>query len=255
MSQINSGKRKAPHADRDIHEVCYKKLNETEFKCKICIKEKIVKKGSGYTNTASHILRMHHDTYSEFMAKEKTLPLSFMAPKQMAALQWIDMIVSLNLPFNTVEKGKARFYCTPKPISIKTMRKYLSMLTVAIEKKISIALPDQFGLIFDGWSSGSAHFVALFAAIPCGKNYLLAFSTLPEETNQNADNHLEFIQITLNIYGKDLSNILFLVGDNCATNRSLASKANKPLIGCASHRLNLAADKLISDKETIIYKV
>ena len=79
------------------------------------------------------------------------------------------MIVSLHLPFNTVEKEKARFYCTPKPISIKTLRKYLSLMTIAIEKKISNAFSDQFGLIFDGWSSGSAHFVALFAATPTGK--------------------------------------------------------------------------------------
>ncbi|ETM43436.1 hypothetical protein L914_11083 [Phytophthora nicotianae] len=41
-------------------------------------------------------------------------------------------------------------------------------------------------------------------------------------------------------YGKQLSQCLFLVADNCAVNRLLATLMGVPLLGCASHRLNLA---------------
>ncbi|EGZ27930.1 hypothetical protein PHYSODRAFT_474251 [Phytophthora sojae] len=48
-------------------------------------------------------------------------------------------------------------------------------------------------------------------------------------------------------YGKTIENCLFLVGDNCSTNRRLATLLGVPLVGCASHRLNLAAQNLLED--------
>ncbi|KAE9162259.1 hypothetical protein PF002_g31398 [Phytophthora fragariae] len=41
-------------------------------------------------------------------------------------------------------------------------------------------------------------------------------------------------------YGVQLEQCRFFVGDNCSVNRQLATLTGVPLIGCASHRLNLA---------------
>ncbi|KAF1787286.1 Ribonuclease H-like domain [Phytophthora cactorum] len=62
------------------------------------------------------------------------------------------------------------------------------------------------------------------------------------------DGHVSFLRDMLSQdYGKTLENCLYLVGDNCATNRRLATLMGVPLVGCASHRLNLANQSLLEN--------
>ncbi len=51
----------------------------------------------------------------------------------------------------------------------------------------------------------------------------------------------------LRIYKKSVNNVACLIGDNCATNRKIADLMGVPLIGCYSHRLNLAADDFLEN--------
>ncbi|KAG6596063.1 Hydroxyacylglutathione hydrolase [Phytophthora cinnamomi] len=44
----------------------------------------------------------------------------------------------------------------------------------------------------------------------------------------------------------------FLVGDNCATNQSIATKMGIPLVGCASHRFNLAVNKFLEPYDDLL---
>jgi len=44
---------------------------------------------------------------------------------------------------------------------------------------------------------------------------LLALQPLLEEEDLGADSHIDFIESTLEIYGKTMSNVIFFVGDNC----------------------------------------
>ncbi|KAG3107292.1 hypothetical protein PI124_g14164 [Phytophthora idaei] len=53
----------------------------------------------------------------------------------------------------------------------------------------------------------------------------------------------------LPFFGKNLSNVKFLVGDNCAVNKRLARIMGVPLVGCASHRVNLAVRSFLSPCE------
>jgi hypothetical protein len=70
---------------------------------------------------------------------------------------------------------------------------------------------------------------------------LLAMSPMMDETNFTSENMFDFIKTEiLPLYGKDEKSIMFLVGDNVSTNKALADRFGIPLIGCASHRLNLA---------------
>ena len=43
------------------------------------------------------------------------------------------------------------------------MMKYLEMLGVKVERKLSEILPTQFGIAVDGWSMGTEHYFAIFA--------------------------------------------------------------------------------------------
>ncbi|KAF7685211.1 hypothetical protein CDIK_4040 [Cucumispora dikerogammari] len=45
--------------------------------------------------------------------------------------------------------------------------------------------------------------------------------------------------------------MLYVIGDNCSTNKSIATKVGIPLIGCYSHKLNLAVQKYLSQFSSI----
>ena len=57
-----------------------------------------------------------------------------------------------------------------------------------------------------------------------------------------ANDHLRHITRVLAIMydGKDVSNIICLFDDNCSVNQSAAKTMTVPLIGCGSHKFNLA---------------
>jgi hypothetical protein len=60
-----------------------------------------------------------------------------------------------------------------------------------------------------------------------------------------ADSHLKSIEKFLANLGKTMDNFTVMMGDNYITNLSLANKANKPFIGCYSHRLNLVVKSFV----------
>ncbi len=87
------------------------------------------------------------------------------------------------------------------------------------------------------------------------KSPLLAFSPLLDETNLNADSHVLFLDFALSVIGKTRENISFIVADNENLNKAVARKLSVPMIGCASHRLNLAVKSLFSASANGIYLV
>ena len=112
------------------------------------------------------------------------------------------------------------------------------MLTKALETKIGFLLPDLFALIFDGWSStDNTHYVSPYAVCP-SKNgggilsdyYLLSFSPLFNETDQCAKNYVNFLELILPLFGKELLNVMFIIGDNCSVNVKIARLLSLPLL-------------------------
>jgi hypothetical protein len=77
----------------------------------------------------------------------------------------------------------------------------------------------------------------------------------PMEDGFTADAHLEHLEAILSVYGKKLTMVKFLVGDNCSTNQSAATKLGVPLVGCASHRFNLAVGKFLVEYEDDITQI
>ena len=58
----------------------------------------------------------------------------------------------------------------------------------------------------------------------------------------------------LDVYGKSWNNIICLVGDNVAVNKSISTKVDVPLVGCASHRYNLAVRDVIAGEIELVNK-
>jgi hypothetical protein len=159
---------------------------------------------------------------------------------------------------------------------------FLKLIFRIVENEVRAALPDTFCLIFDGWSMDGAnmHYVAMYASFLdkktskptkgtdqihcrylllccCSFSVLLSFSPLLEDAfDQTAESHKKFIEFYLNHYGKSLTNVVCLVGDNCATNQALADLCGKPLVGCASHRFNLEVQSYLERTcEPLLVKV
>ncbi|RLN73028.1 hypothetical protein BBJ28_00019614 [Nothophytophthora sp. Chile5] len=111
--------------------------------------------------------------------------------------------------------------------------------------------------MFDGWSNGSMHYdtaYVVFVTNGALRLQLLALSPL-EDGSQNADAHIKFFDGVLGVYNKTLDMVAFIVGDNCSTNQSIATKLGVPLVGCASHRFNLAVNRYLFEFEPLLTKV
>ncbi|RLN60155.1 hypothetical protein BBJ28_00014322 [Nothophytophthora sp. Chile5] len=114
-----------------------------------------------------------------------------------------------------------------------------------------------FGLIFDGWPHASLHYVVIFAVYELEdkrSQALLGVSPL-DEGSQDVDAHIRLMSNVLSVYNETMEIVCFLVADNCTTNKSIALKLGVPLVGCASHRFNLAANKFYAEFEPILEDV
>ena len=83
--------------------------------------------------------------------------------KENALYSWIALVVDKNLPFTAVEDETHRAASKHKPISYKTLLKYVGKLADQVKKDLKSILPPHFGLIFDGWTHKRLHIVAIFA--------------------------------------------------------------------------------------------
>jgi hypothetical protein len=98
--------------------------------------------------------------------------------------------VQRNQPLNEIDNEITRDMLNVKPISSKTLRKYNVSLTLLVEKSIAEQLPGKFGLLFDGWTARTVHYVALFASYVNNagiqKEHLLALYPLITEEELGA---------------------------------------------------------------------
>ncbi|ETO99561.1 hypothetical protein F441_23023 [Phytophthora nicotianae CJ01A1] len=205
-------------------------------------------------------VRREHPDYEAIMLAASTAEtgsmLSYVRQSTLNVYGWMNWILKNNLPLSFCENRAARRYTNLDPICVETLVSAMDSLTRVVERAIAAELPERFGLLFDGWTHASQHFIAAFACYDAGgvrKTALLSMAPLLDalDDDLSARGHMEFLANMLpRDYGKQLSQCLFLVADNCAVNRLLATLMGVPLVGCASHRLNLAVQADIEKSKT-----
>jgi len=223
-----------------------------------------INKSAGYQNLAQHVYTMHKN-YGERMATAKSATVVSVAwavsARAINVFGSLDWIVHSNLPFAFLSTARTRQYSSLKGMSPKTVRKYLSLVSDRIRLGITDNLPDGFGIVFDGWSCQNQHFLAIFASYMNDgqlKTPLLAMAPLhaaydvassePIDIAHGAREHCLFLDSTLASYKRSRADVQYLVCDNCSVNKRLAKDLGVPMVGCASHRLNLAV-KMFMDSE------
>ena len=234
------------------------------WKCR-CGRNRKQKLKKGFSNLISHIQVDHPNWQTEVPlgTGQQTIPSnnSNISKKGQNIYNWLEWIIMGHHPFSFCENEYTRKFATGlQPISVDTLINYVDKTVEEVEKAIASALPEKFFLVGDGWTSDSVHYFAIFAcyfdeATQKRKTPLLAVSPLQDEESLTAATHYEFIIGTLGLYGKSLSCVLGLVADNENLNKALARVLKVPMVGCASHRLNLAVNMFMNNYEDLLDKI
>ena len=72
--------------------------------------------------------------------------------------RWLEQLIFNDETFSFVENKYVKKNSKLEPIGRGTMMKYLEMLGVKVERKLSEILPAQFGIAVDGWSMDTVLF-------------------------------------------------------------------------------------------------
>jgi hypothetical protein len=239
--------------------------------CKLCENPRPLKQviANGYGNLLNHIKSKHDNMEGNGVFWENVLKevigggkiRKMFNNKAVRYYHWIKTFLSINLSFEDVDNADLREFSKFGAMCGKTIRNVMQQMVALVEEAISSELPEKFGLAFDGWSQGTEHFIGIFAVFPdpvnesAPKFVLLGFSPLPdvegEKFSLSAMRHIELIKFVLGVFKKSLSNVIFLVGDNCSVNGRISRDLGVPLIGCALHRLNLEIKVLINIEEYV----
>ena len=246
-------------SNKQMCELFFTNAGDKTFKCNLCSNSYKQDTTKGYGNLVIHMEKAHPDWKSQIPSGSATLNFpvtSGVSKKAKNIYGWLDWIISEGHPFSMVEKEKTKKYSNLDPISRPTFMKFMDLVTKEVEKKVS----EKLGIIIDGWSdmSTSSYYLGVFA---CFRHKevtdcpLLTFSALNNEVDHTAENQVKFLEDVLAIYGRSRKSLALMVSDNERTNKKIADIFGLNMIGCFSHRLNLAVKMFLGEYSVIIQKV
>jgi hypothetical protein len=182
-----------------------------------------------------------------------------------------------NIPIYDIEcKVEHEVVCFPQVKSVKTVLNTSHHLVAIVEEKISKMMNTAMAgqIIFDGYTVGGQHYVAVFALfmrkctlIAEGSEFnhdkhelhLLACAPLPpvssdvgneekESLEFNADAHVNFFQKTFELYGIEYDScVLCQCADSAAVNSKISREIHCWHISCKNHNLALAGKVMLEE--------
>lgn len=160
---------------------------EKTYQCMLC--EKAISSKKGFTNLLNHLSIEKHVKNCIQKFKEKGVKLNTInfnnsisnlntSKESILSGQdiynWLNWIITLNLPFSFVDKIETRKYANLHKICSKTLKKYANILNAALTDYIKTILPNKFALVFDGWSAdGTSNFHLLLTLLLIINRYSL----------------------------------------------------------------------------------
>jgi hypothetical protein len=197
--------------------------------------------------TGSHLQYLQFKTKLDLCACSAMLPLRLLGGMQ-----------SMMFPYSkhcTTEAGVCRN--NTKPYSFASF-------CCEVKEAITKELPSKFTLVYDGWTEheDAHHYISVAAAYLKaidGKEVptqtMLSMEPLPMlvegmqgMAGMPARDHLDHIEKVLESYGMAIGNVVCLVANKSSVTQSMVRILNIPLIGCASHKFNLAVQQWITEQ-------
>jgi hypothetical protein len=152
--------------------------------CNIVISSK-----SNMENLTKHLDVCHPkwiDKYNDLKRKSRSSIVTYLSPEKNTTYKWLEWIVDYELPFSFCEKPNTRRFSKLPLVSAPTLKRCAMSLTLFIKEEIRKASKGAYALIFDGWSTGSKHFIGCFISYNNNEDkparHLLAFCQLLDET-------------------------------------------------------------------------
>ncbi|ETM34740.1 hypothetical protein L914_18230 [Phytophthora nicotianae] len=119
------------------------------------------------------------------------------------------------------------------PIAKNTLKRYLMRMIESVKARVAEEIPATFGIVLDG-----------------------SFCPLEVEEDLGAQSLFDLIADTLSRYNKPWEAVHFMVADNCSVNQYIGSReGGLPMVGCASHRFNLAVTDYLTSYEALLSKI
>ena len=255
-------------SSKSICEYFYAQVKKNEWQCKKCLKLK--SKNGGWTNLLSHIRTCVGSDYESVYLEHKKVASKMgaisgyfvrLSEFEKEIYSWIRFIVMKNLPVSFVDCSYTRDISRLKPLSGKSLRRHILSLRDVLKETLSKELPSTFVVVFDGWTEGTQHYIGVTASymkVVDGREVpvqtMLSMQPLLAGGVQGmrAVDHIEHLSKVLASYGKSTSDIMCLAGDNCKVNQSMARILKAPLLGCASHKFNLAVRRWIDSQSELV---
>ncbi len=243
------------------------------YKCKNEKCGKLYKQleGKGYTNLKSHLSACIGD-YQTAYGNMKTgcveiTDCGFFInnPQEEAVHNLISMIIKDNMPLSVSDSGSLRALLKIPTVCRKTVSKYILEMVPFVERAVMENIQPPFAVMFDGWTQNGQHFIATFATFVRNGAYqevLLSIRPLGVG-DYSAKKTVEFLEKQLERYSLSLADVTAVIGDNCSTNKAIPREISEqickelsiPLIGCYSHKLNLAVTHWLTETEVDHVKV
>ncbi|ETN02273.1 hypothetical protein PPTG_16521 [Phytophthora nicotianae INRA-310] len=131
-----------------------------------------------------------------------TTILNYIRRSSLNLFSWMEWILKNNLPLSFCENEAAWRYSNLDPICVETLVSGMGSLARSVERVIAAEMPDRFGLIFDGMTHASEHYIAVYARYEVdgvAKTPLLCMAPLlsDEEEDLSARGHMEFLATML----------------------------------------------------------
>lgn len=197
-------------SSKDIAAAFFTCVEDSVYQCRCNARVKQSKK-AGYTNLVTHVKSKHSDYVEETRRTLRDRTLLFAKipdERDVTVHKWLDWVVCEDLAFTLVERPSTRKYFSLSPIGSSTLKRYVVGVAEVLRNKIKSQLPDQFGLVIDGWTSSCRHFVALFAVFADAerltsddelvrKHVLLSFSPLDDEQDLSAQSYFDHVGASL----------------------------------------------------------
>lgn len=86
-------------------------------------------------------------------------------------------------------------------------------------------------------------------------NYRSTDSTNVDDASMSANEHFEFLRFFVSVYGKEITIVVALIGDNTNTNRAFSRIFGKPSVGCLGHHFHLSVKEILQQENDFITKV
>jgi hypothetical protein len=260
-----------------------------EAQCISC--NETVKNNCRHENLERHIHVNHKDwrqtldnyKRGSFGAMDRFVQVhKIVSDKAKGIFGWIEWIVMADLPITIVDNPIYRKRSNLPPTNYKTITKYMEKLLEIVQRNIKRDLPPTFGIIFDGWTCDSEHYIGVFATwsrndgsvvkrlIACGVQDLPETEEAKKSFGFAAEDIGDYLFDVLALYDRDFTSVEFASGDNAYVNGKLMKLMSDwiwdkkrlqrkiPLVGCSAHRLHLAVQFLLSensDWNRVIQKV